>query len=310
MITLPPHFVQWVLQVHGEEGRLWLARVPEILNVCEQRWRITIEAAFPNLTFNLVMRARQRDGTPVVLKICWTSDEYHRQKEALRFFDGHGMTRLLGFYDEDEVMLLEGLRPGTSLLHRNDDVVATSIAAGVMRQIWRPITGMHDFPTVERWGLGFERLRQHFDGGTGPFPQAITDRAQKVYTELCDSMGKQVLLHGDLHHDNILAAERQPWLAIDPKGVVGERAYETGSWLRNWLPDLLRQENPRRILARRIDQFADELGFDRVRIRDWALAQAVLSGWWCIEDLSVEERMQDDSWRPVLQCAELLASIR
>ncbi len=310
MVTLPQQFVQWVLQVHGEEGRLWLAHVPEILNACEQRWKIAIEAVFPNLTFNLVVRARQQGGTPVVLKICWTSDEYHRQKEALRLFDGRGMIRLLGFYDEDEVMLLEGLRPGTSLLHGNDDVAATLIAAGVMRQIWRPIPDVNSFPTVEQWGLGFERLRQRFDGGTGPFPHAITDRAQKVYTELCNSMGERVLLHGDLHHDNILAAERQPWLAIDPKGVVGEREYETGSWLRNWLPDLLRQENARGILARRIDQFADELKFDRVRIRDWALAQAVLSGWWCIEDLSVEQSMQDDSWRPVLQCAELLASIR
>jgi streptomycin 6-kinase len=310
MVTLPQYFVQWVLQVHQEEGRLWLARVPEILRACEQRWGLTIEAVFPNLTFNLVMRARRQDGTPAVLKICWTSDEYQHQKEALRLFDGGGMIRLLGFYDEDEVMLLEGARPGTSLLGMSDDVMATSTAADVMRKIWRPVVGEHSFPTVERWGLGFERLRQRFDGGSGPFPEGIVDRAEQLYGELCDSMGERVLLHGDLHQDNVLAAERQPWLAIDPKGMVGEREYETGSWLCNWLPDLLRQENPRKILARRIDQFAEELGFDRVRIRDWAIAQAVLSGWWYIEDLSVEQSMKDDSWRPVLRCAELLVSLR
>jgi streptomycin 6-kinase len=310
MVMLPQQFVDWTVEVHGEAGRAWLARVSEILRACEQRWGITIEAVFPNLTFNLVLWGRKDDGNAVVLKVCWTSDEYQLQREALQFFDGHGMVRLLGFYDQDEVMLLEGLRPATSLLKMKDDEAATEVVAGLMRRIWRPINGKHKFPTVELWGRGFERMRKRFDGGTGPFPQAITDRAEKLYTELCDSMGERVLLHGDLHHDNILAAERESWLAIDPKGVVGEREYETGAWLRNWLPYLLRQENPRAILARRIDQFAERLGFDRVRIRDWAIAQAVLSGWWCIEDLSAEESMKEGSWRPVFECAELLASLR
>jgi streptomycin 6-kinase len=310
MLTLPQHFVQWTLKIHGEEGRVWLARVPEILCACEQRWGITVEAIFPNLTFNLVVRARQKDGLPVVLKVCWTSDEYQVQKDALHLFAGRGMVQLLSWYDGEEVMMLEGVQPGTSLLQTDDDEQATTIAASVMRQMCRPITAEHAFPTVERWGQGFERMRERFGGGTGPFPEAITARAQRLYAELCESMGERVLLHGDLHQDNILAARREPWLGIDPKGVVGEREYETGSWLRNWLPDLLHQDDPRKILARRIDQFADVLGFERARIRDWAIAQAVLSGWWCIEDLSVEQAMQDESWRPVLRCAELLASIR
>ena len=78
-------------------------------------------------------------------------------------------------------------------------------------------------------------------------------------------MAPPVVLHGDLHHFNILAAERQPWLAIDPKGVVGEPVYETGALLRNPWPDLLSLPDPGRILARRVDQLAEELGFDRAR---------------------------------------------
>ena len=83
-------------------------------------------------------------------------------------------------------------------------------------------------------------------------------------------MSSPVLLHGDLHHDNILSAERAPWLAIDPKGLVGEPAYETGAWLRNSHPELLNSPHPARTLARRIDQLAAELNSERARIHGWA----------------------------------------
>jgi len=115
-------------------------------------------------------------------------------------------------------------------------------------------------------------------------------------------MDEPVLLHGDLHQENILAARRQPWLAIDPKGLIGEPAYETGALLRNSLPDLLKMPQARRVLARRVDQLSEELGLDRERIRGWGIAQAVLSVWWGIED---EDKVYEDD----LLCAELLAQI-
>jgi streptomycin 6-kinase len=93
-----------------------------------------------------------------------------------------------------------------------------------------------------------------------------------------------VLLHGNLHHDNILCAEREPWLAIDPKGLIGELAYETGALLRNLWPAILAEPDPARLIARRIDQLAEEVAFERARVRDWGMAQAVLSAWWFIED--------------------------
>ncbi|HEU5100040.1 MAG TPA: aminoglycoside phosphotransferase family protein, partial [Roseiflexaceae bacterium] len=136
-----------------------------------------------------------------------------------------------------------------------------------------------------------------------PFAARLVEQAERLFVELLGSMADPVLLHGDLHHWNILAAERQPWLAIDPKGVIGEPAYEVGAWLRNWLPDLLEQPDPARVMARRVDQFAEALGIERARIRGWGLAQAVLSVWWCIED-------NGSGWEPTIACAELLAGIK
>jgi len=105
-----------------------------------------------------------------------------------------------------------------------------------------------------------------------------------LFADLLDSMAAPVLLHGDLHHENILRAQRQPWLAIDPKGLAGEPAYEVGAHLRNLPAHLLAQPQPERFIARRADILAEELGLDRDRLLGWGLAQAVLSAWWCIED--------------------------
>jgi streptomycin 6-kinase len=109
-------------------------------------------------------------------------------------------------------------------------------------------------------------------------------------------MAEPVLLHGDLHHWNILTSEREPWLALDPKGVVGEPGYEIGPLLLN--PTL----QPGHVLARRIDQLAEELGLDRERLLGWGLAHAVLSAWWSVED-------HGHGWEEAITCAELLAAL-
>ena len=115
-------------------------------------------------------------------------------------------------------------------------------------------------------------------------------------------MAEPVLLHGDLHHDNILAAYRQPWLALDPKGLAGEPACEVWALLSNPARQFLAEPQPGRILARRVHQLADELGFDRKRIRGWGLAQGVLSAWWSLED-------HGHGWEWAISCAEALAQM-
>ena len=107
--------------------------------------------------------------------------------------------------------------------------------------------------------------------------------------------------HGDLHHGNVLSATREPWLAIDPKGVAGEPAYEPGALLRNPFPHLLELPDVRRLTSRRLDILAGALAVDRDRLRAWAFAQAVLSAVWHIEDAR-----DDASWRFAMDCATVL----
>ncbi len=303
MFVIPDDFVRVTMEHHREDGLAWIARLPGILAACEQRWDLTFGLPFANLSYHYVIPAARKDGTKVVVKAYSPTNELKEETDALRLFAGRGSVRLLDYDAENEVLLLERLEPGTSLRTLENDEEAISIAASVMRQLWRPVPANHSFPSIIDWGAGLIRLRQRYNGGSGPFPTRLLEEAEALFAELSTSMAEPVLLHGDLHQDNILSAGQQRWVVIDPKGLIGEPAYETGAILHNFLPDLLQQPQPGRILARRVDQFSEELGFERARVRGWGIYEAVLSAWWSIED-------SDQVWDEALVCAELLAKIR
>jgi streptomycin 6-kinase len=297
--VLPDNFARTQLELYGERGRQWLDQLPALLAECEQRWRLTALSPFSTLSYNYAAPAIRADGAAVVLKLGVPNPELSTEIEALRIYAGRGICRLLEAAPDQGVMLLERLQPGAMLTTVIDDEQATAIAAQVMRQLWRPASAQHNFPTVARWAKGLERLRSTFNGGVGPFPARLVEQAERLFAELIQSMAEPMLLHGDLHHFNILSAQREPWLAIDPKGVVGEPAYEVGALLRN---PSTRVVGDVQVQTRRVDQLAAELSIDRQRILGWSLAQAVLSGWWSYED-------HGHGWEPSLALAGLFAEL-
>lgn len=288
-----------------QHPELW-ERLPTLLADCASRWSLTVQPPFPNLSFNYVAPALRADGTEAVLKIGLPPAELRNEIAALRLYDGRRSVRLLEADPEQGMLLLERLQPGvvlTTLADEANDARATSIAAAVMQGLWRPVPPEHSFPHVRDWAEGLQQLRTRFGGGVGPFPRYLVEEAETLFAELLASSATPVVLHGDLHHDNILSAQRLPWLAIDPKGIVGEPAYEVGAMLRNLWPDRHTVLYPGKLLERRAHQLAEELHIDRARIRGWAVAQAVLSAWWCVEDDS-------DCCDSAIATAELLAAIR
>ena len=299
MIHITDRFARRIREVHGVAGGAWLQRLPGLIADCERRWSLKVGAAFEPLSHNYVAPATRADGTKTVLKIGVPTNELSAEIEALRHFAGRGSVRLLDADPDWGALLLERVVPGTPLTDLADDDQATLDAAQVMRQLWHPVPPGHSFASVADWAAGLSRLRARFGGTTGPLPAVLVDRAERLFAELVASMGQPVLLHGDLHHENILAAQRQPWLAIDPKGVTGEPEYEVGALLRNPMPQLLAMPHPEHVLARRMDILAESLGFDRGRLRAWGLAQAVLAAWWSIED-------HGQGWETWIACAALL----
>lgn len=148
-------------------------------------------------------------------------------------------------------------------------------------------------------------MRRSFGGGTDPIPERHVARAETLFAELLESEAEPILLHGDLHHENVLDASatgRDPWLAIDPKGMVGEPAYGAGALPRNPM-GLLDRPRADLILERRVHLLSERIGFEPERVLGWGFSQAVLAAYWGWED---EGRV----WEQALTFAELLATIR
>ena len=277
-------FARTMAALHGDAGRTWLANLPALLVDYAQKWLFTPLAPFP-LSYHYVTAVRCADGSEAVFKAGPPCAARRQEIIALQAFGGRGMARLLAHDLDGGVALIERIRPGCMLAELSDEQ-ATEAAAGVMEQLWqaRAEAVFGEFPTIQQWGQGFARLRARYHGGSGPFPAGLLAQAEGLFAELAASSNSPVLLHGDLHHFNILAAERTPWLAIDPQGVVGEPAYEVGALLRNPFVKLPPPVELARIQARRVDHLAERLGLERERLAGWGLAQAVLSAWWNVED--------------------------
>lgn len=287
MLELPETFRQTILATFGAAGRAWLAALPAILADCAARWSLQLGPPVPNLSYNYVVSAETSDGLPVMLKLGVPHPELLGEMAALAAYAGRGCVRLLACDPAQGALLLERLQPGlclTAMVKAGDDERATRLAAGVMRQLWRPLPPAHVFPTTARWADGLVRLRATFGGGVGPFPADLVALAERLFADLLATSAEARLLHGDLHHDNILSATRAPWLAIDPKGLAGEPAYEVGALLRNPWPWLLTAPEPAALLAQRVQVLASELSLDQQRLIGWGVAQAVLSAWWAYED--------------------------
>jgi streptomycin 6-kinase len=284
MATLTPRFIESITAAHGPTGEMWLAQLPELIADCERRWDITVGPPW-RLYFTYVAPAVRSDGAEFVLKLGVPNPEITAGIAALRLYDGHGAARVIAGEPEAGILLIERLQPGTTLADEGlTDEAATVIIAERGHALWRPLPESHPFPDLDRWTRSLRTWRDVHGGGTGPLPANLIDRANAILADLLSSQGAPVLLHGDLHHFNVLRAEREPWLVIDPKGVAGEPAYEIGPMMLNELPDLADAQAVRRALDRRLELCAGLWRLDRDRLAAWTFVEAVLSACWSLED--------------------------
>ncbi|MGE3074653.1 MAG: aminoglycoside phosphotransferase family protein [Dehalococcoidia bacterium] len=281
-----PILARRLSDTYGDFGRQWLASLPALLHRFREAWSISeVGETFGYVGYSWVAPCQLADGTRAVIKLAPPDKEFANEIEALKLYAGDGAVRLLASDSSAMALLLERLEPGTMLVEMEDDVAATEIAALTFKRLFRPLPGGHTFPTIARWGQAFERVRARYDGGSGSFPSELFELAAAIYAEMCADQETPVLLHGDLHHQNILRSG-DDWVAIDPKGLAGEPAYEIGPLLYNKKdagPDL------RALSLRRIAQVSEILELDRQRVLRWGFAESVLSVLWNFEDSGTVE---------------------
>lgn len=292
-----------IIDVHGEVGRDWLDQLSGTISACADKWSLEFLPPFKELNYNYVTPATTAEGMPVVLKSGVPSEELTSEIEALREFDGNGSSRLLAADTDLGVMLLERLQPGTFLSDIDDDDEITSSAVSVMHKLCAPAPTDHHFTLVSDWVKStFRKVQAHFGQDYGPLPCDMIDTAQNLFAEILDPLKEQTLIHGDFHPQNILRSERDSWLTIDPKGVVGDPLYDAAVFVCE-PPRQPTELDQKQFLARRIDQLAEALAVDRRIIAKWCLSHSVLSGCWALGD-------HGDGWKPAFARARVLESLQ
>jgi streptomycin 6-kinase len=237
----------------------WREGAPALAEELAREWEVTLGEPYVPGAVGYVVRAETADGTPAVLKLSFLDRETEQEPDALERWDGDGAIRLLRRDAGRHAMLLERCEPGTPLSAAGPDV-ALDVLAGLLPRLWRaPADGFHTLVDEVDWWLE-NRLDTHRHG----------DTAAALARELAPSQGRLVLAHQDLHGDNVLAAEREPWLVIDPKPLAAEREFAVVPIARS--PEL---GHSRRDVLRRIDTLSDALGLDRERVRGWVIVQTV-----------------------------------
>ena len=234
-----------------------------------RRWQLTIGAPFDREDGRRawVASATRSDGTRAVLKIAMPHFEGEHEIDGLRFWSGNPTVRLLESDDALRAMLLERCDPGSPLREIPEPEQDLEIAK-LLRRVWRsPPPDQRFRPLSAMLTLWTEEALARRDSWHDP---ALIDEGLRLFRELSGSSAADVLLATDLHAGNVLRAEREPWLVIDPKPFVGDPAYDATQHLLNCRARLLRDPDDT------IRRFAELLQVDRERVALWTFARAAV----------------------------------
>lgn len=264
-----------VLDLYGDKGKQWLALLPELIKQIEVTQGLSGLKPVKNLSYNYVLSGFQ-EARPVILKLSPDIDGLKREISALKAFSGFGVVQVLA--ESEGMLLLEQAVSGIPLksFFPEKDEDAIHITCDCLRRLHQsPVPIIHVFSNVKDW---LKVLDEDIN-----IPAHYLHKARQVRDQLLNTSLQQVLLHGDLHHDNMLK-NGDDWVVIDPKGVIGEPAYEVAAFIRNPIPELLKLNNAMSIISHRIACFAEILKLSEQRIFEWCYVQAVLAWAWALED--------------------------
>jgi streptomycin 6-kinase len=252
-------------------GREWLRELPSRVGRCAAKWDLRLEAPYAGSYVSVAFPVTLRDGFAAVLKVQWPHEESEFEHEALRFWDGRGAVRLLDFDQEERALLLERCTPGEPLSSIGSEE-ALDVFVALLPRLWIPAG--EPFRSLDRESAGWrDQIPVSWERAHRPCETALLDAALEAIDHLRGTEGEQVLLHQDLHGDNVLRSQREPWLAIDPKPLVGEREFSLAPLVRSY-----EFGHSRSAVVHRLDKPSSALGLDRERCRLWALAQTLAWG--------------------------------
>lgn len=270
-------FEENIINAFGEAGRKWLYSLPNIIEKLAQQWSLTQIHPVKQLNWNYVALALLDNNKPVVLKISCDQQLIRDEYNALTHFAGHGSIRVFAINAEYNSLLLQRAMPGFTLQELVSDVSKRiDIYATIVKALASSKVGYHA-THVKTWCDAVDRMTD------SRIERFLLDRARYVRSRLLNTMQQVYLCHGDLHLENILQ-HNTDWLAIDPKGILGEMAFEAAAFDVINPTELHNGASISTIIRDRVTKLASALAIHYDRLLAWFFLRTIISAQWSIED--------------------------
>jgi streptomycin 6-kinase len=266
------------MAVRGPEWPAWVDALPKVAQRQLEEWELTPDGEPTHGFCSIVLPVRARGGAPAVLKIGFPYVESEHEHLALRRWGGDGAVRLLRAEPHHRALLLERLHRGN--LNALRDVAACEVVAGLYRRIHVPALPQLRTLTsyVERWTADLAALPR-----SAPVPRRLVEQAISLGRDLgSDQASISTVIHGDLHYENVLAADREPWLVIAPKPMNGDPHYEVAPMLWNRWDEFA--GDVREGVRRRFHALVDAASLAEDRVRAWVVVRMVHNAMWELKD--------------------------
>ncbi|RSN96296.1 hypothetical protein DMH26_20480 [Streptomyces sp. WAC 05379] len=282
-VEVPHSLASSYARAFGDEGRAWIAGLPALAADVLDRWDLRRDGAPASGEASLVLPVLRRDGTRAVLKFQMPREETTAALVGLRTWDGGGMVRLLDHDPESASMLLERLDATRALTSIEDDDVAMGILAELQARLVRVpappgLRGLGDIAAEM-----LEQVPRAVTILTDPADRRLLLDWASAVAELAGEPGDR-MLHWDLRYDNVLAAQREPWLAIDPEPLAGDPGFDLWPALNSGWDEPAAKGDTLRVVRRRFDLLTSVLDLDRARATGWTLGRLLQNALWDVED--------------------------
>jgi streptomycin 6-kinase len=278
MIQVPAGFL-----AHADRGPEWTAfvdRVPALVRTLLDEWQLAVDGEAGHGHCALVVPVRTTSGRPAALKVGWPHEEAEHEYLALQHWHGRGAVQLLRADPHRSALLLERVHPED--LGDLWDVEACEVVAGLYGQLHVPAPPQLRLLTsyAEGWARELDGLPRD-----APLPRRLVQQAAALARDLSrDEASTGRMIHTDLHYANVLAGDREPWLAIDPKPLNGDPHYEVAPMLWNRWEEIGSGRSVRDGVRLRFHTLVDAAGFDERRARDWVVVRMMVNALWRLQD--------------------------
>lgn len=268
-----------VINTWGNKGKAWLLKLPSLIEILAQHWSLTEITPVKNMSYNFVALTIQHKKIPVVLKISCDEKLIANEYNALKHFNGQGMVKLFDYYPEHNALLLQQAIPGDVLKAERVSTFEQTVQmyAQVVKALATQPLPQRNYPHARNWCAAIDRITDQ------RIEKYLVDKAKQLKSIIFNSTAHEYLCHGDLHLENIIK-NGENWLAIDPKGIVGEMAFEAAAF------DLLSKDElldistiPQKIITR-LTTLANALEINLQRLLIWVYLRTIISAQWFIED--------------------------